>query len=213
MLKSSSAPTASSSFEGIDNAISCCVTGRMITVTDEQEGEKCDTSCGVARSAGDTSKDRTGFLTAGIRGKRWGEGRSHPYSAIAVSVRPDPILTYTSPPSNHSSSLSLLPLKALKQLTSLFPHETCLKTSFPNLKQVPVLSPNRSFQVLRPRCCASPFYGQFITGKQGPYGVVSVRQCSHLPDSTKVMAPLGACGYLSQFPTRINELQGIAFGN
>lgn len=38
MLKSSSAPApTASSFEGIDNAISCCVTGWMLIITDEQE--------------------------------------------------------------------------------------------------------------------------------------------------------------------------------
>lgn len=52
MLKSSSAPAASSSLEGIDNAISCCVTVGMLTVTDDQEGERCATSSGVAQSAG-----------------------------------------------------------------------------------------------------------------------------------------------------------------
>lgn len=76
MLKSSSAPAASSSFEGIDNAISCCVTGRMLTVTDEQEGETCATSSGVPQSAEDSDKDRTGFLTAGLR-ERLG-GRQKP---------------------------------------------------------------------------------------------------------------------------------------
>lgn len=52
MLKSSSAPAASSSFEGIDNAISCRVTGGMLRVTDEQEGERCATRSGVAECGG-----------------------------------------------------------------------------------------------------------------------------------------------------------------
>lgn len=44
LLRSLSAPTASSSLEGIDKTISCCVTGGMLTVTDEQEEERCATS-------------------------------------------------------------------------------------------------------------------------------------------------------------------------
>lgn len=78
MLKSSPAPAASSSFEGIDNAISCCVTGRMLTVTDEQEGETCATSSGVPQSAEDTDKDRTEFLTAGFEGKVGGKAEAIP---------------------------------------------------------------------------------------------------------------------------------------
>lgn len=44
LLRSLSAPTASSSLEGIDKAISCCITGGMLTVTDEQEEERCAAS-------------------------------------------------------------------------------------------------------------------------------------------------------------------------
>lgn len=76
MLKSSSAPAAYSSFEDIGNAISCCFTGSMLTVTDEQEGTRAATSSGVAQSARETSKDRTEFLTAGIRGKAVSQSHS-----------------------------------------------------------------------------------------------------------------------------------------
>lgn len=77
-MKSSSAPAAYSPFESTDNAISCCVTGGRLlawdAVTKEQEVERCPNSSSVAQSAGDSGKDRTGFLTAGIREKGWGKG-------------------------------------------------------------------------------------------------------------------------------------------
>lgn len=197
VLKSSSAPAAASSFEDTDNAISCCVTAtnQLLTVTDEQQGERCATSSGATQRVGDTSKDKTGFLTAGIRGKGWGESRSHHCSAITFGVRTDLTLTYTFPPSNHSSSVSLLPSNALETSCATFSHETsCLKTSFPDFKQASMPSPGRSFQVLRPRCCTSPFCIHFITGKQRPYVVISVRQCCHTLVPKKLMLPLGVCG-------------------
>lgn len=73
MRKSSSAPAASS-FEGIDNAISCCVTDRMLTITDEQEGE-------------DVPQVLVWHRVQGTRKKDWGRSRGCPCSAITVSVR------------------------------------------------------------------------------------------------------------------------------
>lgn len=71
MLKSSSAPAASS-FEGIDNAISCGVTDRMLTITDEQEGE-------------DVPRVLVWHRLQGTRRKDWGRGC--PCSTITVGVR------------------------------------------------------------------------------------------------------------------------------
>lgn len=83
MLKSSSARApAASSFKGIDNAISCRVTGWMLTITDEQEGKDRQQVLVWHRVQG------TPVRTAqGTRRKDWGRSRGRPCSAITVSVR------------------------------------------------------------------------------------------------------------------------------
>lgn len=83
MLKSSSAPApAASSFEGIDNAISCRVTGRMLTITDEQEGKDMQQVLVWHRVQGTLVR-----TVQGTRRKDWGRSRGRPCSAITVSVR------------------------------------------------------------------------------------------------------------------------------
>lgn len=83
VLKSSSAPaSAASPFKGIDNAISCCVTGRMLTITDEQEGKDVPQVLLWHRMLGTLVR-----TAQGTRRKDWGRSRGHPCSAITVSVR------------------------------------------------------------------------------------------------------------------------------
>lgn len=73
--------------------------------------------------------------------------------------------------------------------------KTPFKTSLLDLEKVPVVSPDRSSTVLRPRCCASPVRSHFITGKQGPDSgqrkTVLQPSHPHKPDT-----PLWVCGYV-----------------
>lgn len=74
MLKSSSAPApTASSFEGIDNAISCCVTGWMLIITDEQEGADCHKFCCGTECRGHQKEQHRGQ-----EGKTGGEAEAVP---------------------------------------------------------------------------------------------------------------------------------------
>lgn len=198
MLKSSSAPAASS-FEGIDNAISCGVTGWMLTITDEQEGKDVPQVLLWHRVQG------TPVRTAqGTRRKDWGKSRGCPCSAITVSVRD--ILHWHSSfllPTNQVASPSF-PERHLNCHT-LLNDILCLKKC---LKQVPMLSPNGIFQVQRRRHCIGPFCSHFITWINMELIEGSMR-FGPAPIPTKLM-PWES---VTTFPTRINELEGIAFEN
>lgn len=81
-----------------------------------------------------------------------------------------------------------------------------LETPLTDLKQFPVLVPEISFTVQRPRHCTSPFCSHFITGKHGADRgqCKALRQRSH-PHKPEVTP--GSLWQLFLFPTRSNELQ------
>lgn len=189
VLKSSSAPaSAASSFNSIDNAISCCVTGWMLTITDEQERKDVPQVLLRHRMLGTLVR-----TAQGMRRKDWERSRGHPCSAITVTVR-ETLHWHTSflLPTNQIASPSFSGIHLNK-----LPHSSQWHLLFKKMFETSShASSNWNFPGPEAKILYRPILHctfHFITGKHGPYGVVNeIWSCSY---PHKVDA-LGVCDYL-----------------